>query len=79
MAGTVLNLLLLGLLFAAALLCVIVPLGALAIMFWHWHKELTENSRLRQARSTQIQVNFELQSQRRNRLTSPNPPQINSL
>jgi hypothetical protein len=54
MAGTVLNLLLLGLLFAAALLCVIVPLGALAIMFWHWHKELTENSRLRQARSTQI-------------------------
>lgn len=54
MVGTVFNLLLLCLLFAAAAVCLLVPLGCLAIMFWHWHKELNEITRLRQARSTQI-------------------------
>jgi hypothetical protein len=54
MAGTVVNLLLLGLLFAACVLCVLGSLGALGIMFWHWHRELTEIARLRQARTTHI-------------------------
>jgi hypothetical protein len=54
MAGTVINLLLLCLLFTVTALCVVAPLGALAIMFWHWHRELSEITRLRQVRSTQI-------------------------
>ena len=54
MAGTVVNLLLLGLLFAACVLCVLGSLGALGIMFWHWHRELVEIARLRQARTTHI-------------------------
>jgi hypothetical protein len=54
MAGTVVNLLLLGLLFAACVLCVLGSLGALGIMFWHWHRELAEIARLRQARTTHI-------------------------
>lgn len=29
-------------------------LGALGIMFWRWHKELTQIMRLKQARSTQV-------------------------
>lgn len=54
MAGTVLNLVLLGFLFLAAFFCVIGPLAALAFMFWHWHRELTQIMRLRQVRSTQV-------------------------
>ena len=54
MAGTVVNLLLLGLLVSAAVLCVLVPIGALGVMFWHWRKELNQIIRLRQARSTQV-------------------------
>jgi hypothetical protein len=54
MTETVLNLLFLGMLFTASALCVVAPLTALAIMFWHWHRELAESTRLRQARSTQV-------------------------
>ena len=54
MAGTVVNLLLLGFLFLAAVVCIVAPLGALGVMFWHWHKELDQIGRLKQARSTQI-------------------------
>jgi uncharacterized metal-binding protein len=54
MAGTVLNLLFLGFLILAATVCIVAPLGALCVMFWHWHKELEEIVRLKQARSTQL-------------------------
>lgn len=54
MAHTVINLILLSLLIVAAILCVVAPLTALSVMFWHWHKELREISRLRQARTTQV-------------------------
>ena len=54
MLGTIIDLLLLCLLFAAAVLCVEAPLGALAIMFWHCQRELSGMARLRQVRSTQI-------------------------
>ena len=54
MTGTVLNAILLGLLILAAILCIFAPLTALGIMFWHWHRELKETLRLRQARSTQV-------------------------
>jgi len=54
MAGTVLNAILLGLLILAAILCIFAPLTALGVMFWHWHRELKETMRLRQARSTQV-------------------------
>ena len=54
MAGTVVNLLFLGFLFVAVAMFVIAPLGALGVMFWHWHKELNQMIRLRQVRSTQI-------------------------
>jgi hypothetical protein len=54
MVGAVINLLLLGLLFTTSILCVVLPLGALGIMFWHWHRELGEMARLRHPRSTQV-------------------------
>ncbi|HXO45265.1 MAG TPA: hypothetical protein VN846_07325 [Candidatus Cybelea sp.] len=54
MAVTTLNILLLILLALAAVLCIFGPLTALGVMFWHWHKELKETSRLRVARTTQI-------------------------
>jgi hypothetical protein len=54
MAGTILNIIFLGLVFSAAAICIVGPLAVLAIMFWHWQKELSEITRLRQARSTQI-------------------------
>jgi len=54
MAGTLVNLLFLGFLFLAAVVCVVAPLGALCVMFWHWQKELDQMIRLKQARSTQV-------------------------
>lgn len=54
MAGTLINLLSLAFLFLVASLCVVAPLAALLFMFWHWHQELTELNRLKQARSTQV-------------------------
>jgi hypothetical protein len=54
MAGTVVNLLLLLILFLAAAVCIVAPLTVLGIMFWHWHKELAQVMRLKQARSTQV-------------------------
>lgn len=54
MSHTVLDILFLGLLFSAAAVCVVGPLAALAVMFWHWQKQLREITRLRQVRSTQI-------------------------
>lgn len=54
MAGTVVNLFLLGLLFLAAVVCIVAPLGVLIVMFWQWHKELDQIVRLKQARSTQV-------------------------
>jgi hypothetical protein len=54
MAVTTLNILLLIVLALAGVLCIFGPLTALGVMFWHWHKELKETSRLRVARTTQI-------------------------
>jgi Flp pilus assembly protein TadB len=54
MAGTFLNLFLLGFLFVTAFLCVAAPLAALAFMFWQWHKELAQGIRLKHVRSTQV-------------------------
>jgi hypothetical protein len=53
-AGTMLNGLLLGLIILAAVVCILAPLTALGVMFWHWQKELKQSMRLRQARTTQI-------------------------
>jgi len=53
-AHTVVNGLLLGLLVLAAGVCILAPLTALGVMFWHWQKELKQSMRLRQARTTQI-------------------------
>jgi hypothetical protein len=54
MAGTVVNLALLGFLFLLAFLCLVAPVTLLAFMFWNWHKELAEMNRLKQAKSTQV-------------------------
>lgn len=54
MAVTWVNILLLILLVSAAILCIFGPVTALAVMFWHWSKELKETARLRVSRSTQI-------------------------
>lgn len=53
MTGTVANFLLLILIVLGAVLLTLGPLTALVVMFWHWHRELRESVRLRQARSTQ--------------------------
>jgi hypothetical protein len=53
MAATSVNILLLILLVLAAILCVLGPVTALGVMFWHWHKELKETLRLRVSRTTQ--------------------------
>jgi hypothetical protein len=45
---------LLGLMILAVAACILAPLTALGVMFWHWQKELKESNRLRQARTTQI-------------------------
>jgi len=50
---TTLNILLLILLVLAAILCILGPVTALGVMFWHWHKELKETSRSRVSRTTQ--------------------------
>jgi hypothetical protein len=54
MAATSVNILLLIVLALAAILCIFGPVTALAVMFWHWHKELKETARLRVARTTQV-------------------------
>lgn len=54
MAGTVVNSILLGLLVLGAAICILAPLTALGVMFWHWQKELKQSIRMRQARTTQI-------------------------
>jgi hypothetical protein len=54
MTGTAANLFLLALLITAAVVCIFGPLTALGVMFWHWHKELSESARTRQARTTQV-------------------------
>jgi hypothetical protein len=54
MTGTSVSIVLLIILIAASILCIFGPLTALGVMFWHWHRELRETARLRQARSTQV-------------------------
>jgi hypothetical protein len=54
MTGTVVNILLLLVLALGVVLLFFGPLTSLGVMFWHWHRELRESIRLRQARSTQI-------------------------
>jgi len=54
MAGTIVNVLLVIVLVAGATLLFFGPITALGVMFWHWHKELRESLRLRQARTTQL-------------------------
>ena len=54
MGRTIVNLLLLSTLFTASALCVIAPLTALAVTFWHWQKELAQSLRQRPTRSTQV-------------------------
>ena len=54
MTGTAINPILFGLSLLAAVVGIVAPLGALGVMFWHWHIELNEMLRLRQARSTQV-------------------------
>ena len=47
------NAFLLSLLVLAAAVCILGPLVALGVIFWHWHKELKYTSRLRVSRTTQ--------------------------
>lgn len=54
MAGDMVNLLLVGMLVLASIVCILGPLAVLGVMFWNWHRELRQTSRLRLARSTQV-------------------------
>jgi hypothetical protein len=54
MVGDVVNILLLGALGLASIVCIFGPLAVLSVMFWKWHKELRQTSRLRLARTTQV-------------------------
>jgi hypothetical protein len=47
MAEAVVNLVFLGIVFLALILCLIAPIAALGYILWHWHKESTELSRSR--------------------------------
>jgi hypothetical protein len=54
MAGTSISMFLLIVLVLASILCILGPLTALGVMFWHWHREIRKTARLRRARSTQV-------------------------
>jgi hypothetical protein len=54
MSATLTMLLLLSVIALGAAFCVFGPLAALGVMFWNWHKELRQSSRLRLARTTQV-------------------------
>jgi len=54
MAGEMTNVLILSLLVLASIVCIFGPLAVLTVMFWKWHKELRQTSRVRLARSTQV-------------------------
>jgi hypothetical protein len=54
MSATLTMLLLLSAIALGAIFCVFGPLAALGVMFWNWHKELRQSSRLRLARTTQV-------------------------
>jgi hypothetical protein len=54
MSATLTMFLLLSVIALGAIFCVFGPLAALGVMFWNWHKELRQSSRLRLARTTQV-------------------------
>jgi hypothetical protein len=54
MSGDMVNILFLAGLMVAAIVCIFGPLTVLSVMFWKWHKELRQSSRLRLARSTHV-------------------------
>jgi hypothetical protein len=53
MSATFTMILLLSVIALGVIFCVFGPLAALGIMFWNWHKELRQSSRLRLARTRQ--------------------------
>jgi len=54
MTGDMVNILLAAVLILACIACILGPLAVLGVMFWNWHKELRQTSKLRLARSTQF-------------------------
>jgi hypothetical protein len=54
MSATLTMLLLLSVIALGAIFCVLGPLAALGVMFWNWHRELRQSSRLRLGRTTQV-------------------------
>ena len=51
MAAIVLQLFLVGLLLVAVAICALAPIGFMGMMFWRWHREL---SQLRQGRAIRL-------------------------
>jgi hypothetical protein len=54
MAGTLAELIVVGLLILAGVSCIVGPVAVLGFISWQWRKELVASARLRQARSTQV-------------------------
>ncbi len=54
MAQTMASVLLVLALISAMIVGIFGPVTVLGVMFWNWHKELSELARVRQARTTQI-------------------------
>jgi hypothetical protein len=54
MTPEVVNILLFGVIVLASIVCIFGPIAVLGVMFWKWHTELRQTSRLRLARSTQV-------------------------
>jgi hypothetical protein len=54
MTGDVVHVLLFGVIMLASIVCIFGPIAVLGVMFWKWHTELRQTSRLRLARSTQV-------------------------
>jgi hypothetical protein len=54
MAPDVVHVLLFGVIVLASIVGIFGPIAVLGVMFWKWHTELRQTSRLRLARTTQV-------------------------
>jgi hypothetical protein len=54
MTGEVVHVFLFAVIVLASMVCIFGPIAVLGVMFWKWHTELRQTSRLRLARSTQV-------------------------
>jgi len=54
MMGTIMELVVVGILLLAVVACALAPVGFLGMMFWRWHRELSRLRAGRQVRLTAV-------------------------